>query len=107
MPLIPLKQTVTVRSFSDGNDDGWGTGGYGEPIEYKVRASETIERVKNQFGEEVVASVKLTFDKYPAIGYDDEITYTNENGVTIQRKPLSIKPTRMINGKATLTAIYL
>lgn len=107
MPLIPLKQTVMVRIWTEGSNDGWDAGGYGEPIEFKVRASETIEKVTNELGEEVVASVKLTFDKLPAIGYNDEITYTNENGVTIKRTPLSIKSTRMINGKPTLTTIYL
>lgn len=107
MALVPLKQTVTVEKWSEGDNDGWDVGGFGEPIEYKVRASETIEKVTNELGEEVVASVKLTFDKFPDIGYDDRITYTNENGVTISREPLKIRPVRMINGKPTLTAVYL
>lgn len=107
MPLIPLKQKAYVEKWSEGNDDGWGTGGFGEPIEYNVRASETIEKVTNELGEEVVASVKLTFDKLPDIGYNDLISYTNENGVTIKREPITIKPTRLINGKPTLTSIYL
>lgn len=107
MPIIPLKQHAYVEKWTDGNDDGWGTGGFGEPIEYKVRASETIEKVTNQLGEEVVASVKLIFDKLPDISYADRISFTNENGVTISREPLSMKPIRMVNGKPTLTAIYL
>lgn len=107
MPLVPLKQKAYVEKWADGDNDGWGEGGFGEPIEYNVRASETIEKVTNQFGEEVVTSVKLTFDKLPDISYADRISYTNENGVTIKREPLSIKPTRMINGKPVLTAIYL
>lgn len=98
---------VTVEKWSNGNNDGWDSGGFGEPIEYKVRASETIEKVKNKLGEEVVASVKLYFDKLPEISYDDRITYTNENGVKISREPLSMRPIRMINGKPTLTAVYL
>lgn len=107
MAIIPLKQTVTVRKYLADNADGWSVDEYGEPIEYKVRATEKFEVVTNALGEEVTASVKITFDKLPDISHDDEITYTNELGVTVKRKPLSIKPTRMPNGKPTLTAVYL
>lgn len=107
MAIIPLKQTVIVRKWTDGSHDGWGEGGFGKPIEYKVRATEKVEIVTNQLGEEVTASVKLLFDKLPDIKYEDEITYINELNVKIMRTPLSIKPIRMVNGKTTLTAIHL
>lgn len=107
MAIIPLKQTVTVRKWSDGDDDGWSNEGYGDPITYKVRATEKVEIVLNSLGEEKKASVKLTFDKLPDIAYMDEITFTNELGVTITRNPLSIRPIRMVNGKPTLTAVHL
>ena len=107
MPVVPLKQTVTVRKWQNVEVDGWQQEGYGEPVIYPVRATERVEVVVNQFGEEVTASVKLLFDKLPNINYDDEIAFVNELDVAIVRKPLSIKPVRMINGKPTLTAIHL
>ena len=87
--------------------DDWDEEVYGEAIEYKVRATEKVEIVTNQLGDEVTASVKLLFDKLPDISYNDQITFVNELGVKIERKPLSIKPIRMVNGKATLTAVWL
>ena len=107
MAIIPLNQKAYVRKFNSGHDDGWNSETYGEPIEYDVRAVEKTEVVTNTLGEEVVASVKITFDKLPDIAYEDEVSYTNELGVTIARTPLSIKPIRMVNGKATLTAVHL
>jgi len=107
MPMLPLRQKAFVRKYIADNNDGWATDDYAEPIEYAVRATERFEVVTNQLGEEVTASVKLTFDKMPDVGYDDMFSYTNELGHTIERKPISIKPTRMINGKATLTSVFL
>lgn len=107
MAIIPLKQKASVRKYLADNNDGWATDDYAEPVDYAVRATERFEVVTNQLGEEVTASVKLTFDKMPDVGYDDMFSYTNELGHTIERKPISIKPTRMINGKATLTSVFL
>lgn len=107
MAIIPLKQTVTVRKWLADNDDGWANEDWSAPTTYKVRATEKVEIVTNQLGEEKTASVKLLFDKLPDITYADEITYINEMDVKVTRTPLSIKPIRMINGKPTLTAIYL
>lgn len=111
MAIIPLKQTVQVRKLVPPSDDEWNDDWdveeYGEPTEYKVRATEKFEKVTNVLGEEITASVKLLFDKLPNIAYNDEVTYVNELGVVVRRKPLSIKPIRMVNGKSTLTAVYL
>lgn len=107
MAIIPLRQTASVRKYIADNNDGWATDDYAEPVDYAVRATERFEVVTNQLGEEVTASLKLLFDKLPDINYNDKVSYTNELGVTIEREPISIKPTRMINGKATLTSVFL
>ena len=107
MAIIPLKQTITVRKIINVDDDGWDDEIWSEPITHKVRATEKVEIVMNVLGEEKTASVKLTFDKLADIAYTDEITYSNELGVTITRTPLSIKPVRMVNGKAALTTVHL
>lgn len=107
MAIIPLKQKVYVRKLITETTDGWGVETLGEPIEYRTRATEQIEKVTNQLGEEVTASVKIHFDKVPDIAYDDYVSFTNENGVKIERQPLSIRPIRMVNGKPTLTVVHL
>lgn len=107
MPIVPLKQKAFVRKYIADNNDGWATDDYAEPVEYTVRATERFQVVTNQLGEEVTASVKLLFDKLPDINYNDIVSYTNELGATIEREPISIKPTRMINGKPTLTSVFL
>jgi len=107
MAIVPLKQTVYVRKLITDTSDGWDVETHGEPIEYKARATEQVEKVMNQLGEEVTSSVKILFDKLPDINYDDIVSFTNELGVKIERQPLSIRPIRMVNGKPTLTAVHL
>lgn len=107
MPLIPLKQDVYVRKNISEKHNGWNQKDYADPVLYKVRATEKIEVVTNERGEEKTATVKLMFDKLPDITYKDLISFTNELGVTIEREPLSIKPIRMVNGKPALTTIHL
>ncbi|WP_232696174.1 hypothetical protein [Brevibacillus daliensis] len=63
--------------------------------------------MKNQLGVEVVSGVQLMFDKLPNIAYNDVIEYTNELDVAIKRTPVKIEPVRMVNGKPTLTFVYL
>lgn len=107
MAIVPLKQKAFVRKYIADNNDGWATDDYAEPVEYTVRATERFEVVTNQLGEEVTASLKLLFDKMPDVGYDDMFSFTNELGHTIERKPISIKYTRMVNGKVALTSVFL
>ncbi|CAM2951652.1 hypothetical protein PASE110613_09120 [Paenibacillus sediminis] len=105
MAIIPLKQTVTVTKA--GADSGWGHTDSGAVVMYKARVTEQTSVVINQFGAEAVSSMTIIFDKLPDVSYDDVITYTNELGVTIARKPLAIEPRRMLNGKPILTEVYV
>jgi hypothetical protein len=105
MPIIPLKQSVIVTK--PGVDDGWGHPAPGETFTAKVRVSEVTRIVNNQFGEEAVSSMTIIFDKLPDISYADTLTYTNELGVTISRKPLSIEPRRNFGGKPMLTEVFV
>lgn len=105
MAIIPLKQSATITK--PGTMDDWGNGTQGETNILKCRADETVKTVVNTLGKEVVSNVSLLFDKLPNIAYDDEISYSNELGVTIKRKPVLISPIRMINGKPTLTEVHL
>lgn len=47
----------------------------------------------------------IYLDKLADVSYDDEITYTNELGVTIKRKPIAIQPKRGLSGKALITEV--
>lgn len=105
MAIIPLKQRATVHKPTIVDD--WGEVTAEPPSTLKCRADEKTEVVKNPQGDEVVSGVQLLFDKLPNITYDDVIEFTNEIGVAVKRKPVKIEPIRMINGKPTLTAVYL
>lgn len=111
-----MKQTVTVRKLITSSNDGWDVEEWSEPITMKCRAVETLKVVdssslvggfRQSVEEQVTATLVLLFDKLPDIDYNTEITYTNELGVTIARMPVLIQPTRMINGKVTLTEVHL
>lgn len=116
MAIIPLKQTAIIRNLISDNNDGWDASEYGEPFTLKCRATETLktiesssvtEGLKKTVDEKAKATLVLLFDKLPNINYDSEITFTNELGVTIRRKPTLIQPIRMISGKPTLTEVHL
>ncbi|MGG4142967.1 hypothetical protein ABEW34_07525 [Paenibacillus algorifonticola] len=105
MAILPLKQTVIVTKA--GASDGWGRTSAAEVITLKARVEETTKVVTNQAGEEAVADMRILLDKLAAIAYDDVITYVNELGVTIERRPIKIRPIRMFNGRAILTEVYV
>jgi len=105
MPIIPLKQSITIKKA--GEDDGWGGTSPGEEIVYNARVSEKHEVVTNQFGDEVVSTARIYLDKLADVRYDDTVTYEDELGRTIERKPVSIVPVRDISGKAILTRIHI
>lgn len=105
MAIIPLKQSVTITR--PGLDSGWGHAAPGEVIPLKARVVEETRVVKNEVGEEVISSMSAIFDKLPSISYGDILTFTNEFGVTVSRKPLSIEPRRGISGKAVLTEVFV
>ncbi|OME86920.1 hypothetical protein BK120_08330 [Paenibacillus sp. FSL A5-0031] len=105
MPIIPMKQTITVTKA--GKLDGWAAPTPGEEITYKARVTEETNVVTNKLGEEAVAKLRITLDKLADISYDDVITYTNELDVTVTKKPLSIVPKRMLNGRAIVTEVFV
>lgn len=105
MALIPLKQKVNVITYGDKDD--WGNAPIAEEVEYKARVDNTVKEVKNRAGKEVISTAQVWLNKYPRISYDDVFKYTDEHGNSIERKPHLIDPVRMINGKPTLTIVYL
>lgn len=100
-----LKQTVTVTKPA--SRDGWGVLIPGKSVDLRARVSEETRVVTNNLGEEAVSSMTIYLDKMADVSYDDTITYTNELGVEIKRKPISIQPKRFINGKAIITEVYV
>lgn len=105
MPIIPMKQTVTVTK-ADATDE-WSRPIPGAVLTYRTRVTEETKVVTNQVGEEAVASLRITFDKLADISYDDAITYTNELGVTVERTPIRIEVKRGLGGKPMLTEVYV
>ena len=105
MALIPLKQKATV--VKPEIIDDWGNTTPGERIEYKVRVDNVVKEVKNRMGQEVISTAQVWFNKYPDVKYEDTLEYVDEHGNSIVRKPELIDPIRMINGKPTLTIVYL
>ncbi|UKS30157.1 hypothetical protein LOZ80_14940 [Paenibacillus sp. HWE-109] len=105
MALIPLKQRITVDRA--GSLDSWGVPVTGETVEIKARVTEMTKTVVNRYGEEATTTLVIYVDKYADFSYDDTITYTNEYGVTVARKPLKIDVKRMLSGKPVLTEVYV
>jgi len=100
-----MKQEITVTKASE--LDGWAAPTPGEEITYKARVTEETKIVTNSAGEEAVTSLRILLDKLADISYDDTITYTDEFGVTVARRPLSIAPKRMLNARAIVTEVFV
>ncbi|MEW9697947.1 hypothetical protein [Paenibacillus sp. SI8] len=105
MALIPLKQSVIITKA--GSSDGWGGVVDGGPVTLKARVVEETKVITASNGQEAVTSLRVTLDKLANVSYDDTITYTNENGVTVTRKPLGIEVKRGIGGKPLLTEVFV
>ncbi|WP_245415719.1 hypothetical protein [Alteribacter populi] len=58
-------------------------------------------------GSTQVAQARILLDKLADIRYTDEISFTNELGQTITRKPKEINVKRMLSGKPVLTEIFI
>ncbi len=107
-----MRQTITVKRLTD-ELDRWGNPA-AESDEYtlKCRVDEGSYVVKTQTNgvvksEEAVATARILIDRLAAVRYSDVISYTNELGETIEKRPMKIHPKRHIDGKALLTEVYL
>jgi hypothetical protein len=105
MPIVPMKQEITVTKSA--GIDGWGNAIAGDILTLKARVVEETKVVTAPSGREAATSLRITLDKLADITYDDTITFTNENGVTVERKPLNITVKRGISGKPMLTEVYV
>jgi hypothetical protein len=115
MPMIPLKQTVTIKR--KGETDRWGNEiAPPETFTLKCRVEEGAKltrRTSQQSGavqtlsEEVVSSAQILFDKFVDVRLTDEILYTDESGNTRTYLPISINRTRGLNGKTVLTEVMV
>ncbi|RSL29094.1 hypothetical protein D7Z54_33055 [Salibacterium salarium] len=105
MPLIPLKQSITITK--PGEDDGWGGTTPGEEVELSARVTETHEVVTNQHGDEMTSTARIYVDGLADVTYADTVLYADELGRTIDKEPISIAPVRGIAGASLLTKIHL
>lgn len=112
MPMIPLKQVVTI--VKPGVDNGWGEYEGGETFGLPCRIEEGTKLTRRTSvgggnvsiaAEEVVSTAQIYFDKLATISLDDEIYYTDDNGQNRKYTPLSIEVKRAINGKPILTIV--
>ena len=105
MPMIPMKQAVTVTPALGVLND-FNRPQYGTPYSLKCRFQETISLVTSlSTGKEAVSKAAIYFDGLVEIDEHTRIEYTNENGVTTAYTPLSIAVKRHINGKPILTVV--
>lgn len=119
MPLVPMKQTVTITPAvlePDGTPqtDDWGRPVYGTPYTLKCRVQEGAKLVRSTSGaggvhgvasQEVVSVARIMFDKLVNISMSDMITFTDENGIVKTYTPISVEIVRGLNGKAILTVV--
>lgn len=103
MPLIPLKQTVTIYPSGGMNEYGEPVGG--TPYTLKCRVQEGVKLVRDKDGREVVSVAQIFFDNLVSISLNDQIEFTDENNVTHRFSPISIEVKRGLNGKPLLTVV--
>ncbi len=106
-----MRQTITVKRPSD-ELDVWGNPAGVEEITLKCRIDEGSTAVKSRNNgvirsEEAVASARIILDRLADVRYTDVVSFTNELGETIEKRPKEINVKRHIDGKALLTEVYL
>ncbi|KMJ58080.1 hypothetical protein AB685_14835 [Bacillus sp. LL01] len=111
MPIVPMKQTITVQR--GGGLDEWGNPIPGELITMNCRVDEGTRLSASRSGgldrngETAVSFVRILLDKLADIRYDDILTFTNELGEEITGKPKEINVRRNVGGKPILTEVKL
>ncbi|EDW22152.1 hypothetical protein FO510_05615 [Bacillus pumilus] len=112
MAMFPMRQTIMVKRPSD-ELDRWGNPiNEAEEFTLKCRIDEgsTVVKARNNGvvkSEEAVASARILLDRLADVRYTDVISYTNELGETMEKRPKEINVKRHIDGKALLTEVYL
>lgn len=110
MAVIAMRQTITVTR--GGGLDDWGNPLPGEQLTLKCRIDEGSQvRQYRSAGttdsEVVVATARILLDKLADISETDTISFTNELGQTIERKPKEINVKRNVSGKPMLTEVII
>ncbi|MEK4789517.1 hypothetical protein KLEB271_gp10 [Bacillus phage vB_BauS_KLEB27-1] len=112
MAIFPMRQTITVKRLS-AERDVWGNPiNEAEEFTLKCRIDEGSTAVKSRNNgvtksEETVASARILLERLADIRYTDIISYTNELGETMEKRPKEINVKRHIGGKAILTEVLL
>lgn len=111
MALIPLKQTVTIKPAT-GETDRFNRPVYGQPYSLKCRFQEGTKLVRSRSGgfttnAEAVSSAQIYLAGYVAIHMDDEISFTDEGGITQTYTPINVSVKRGLSSKALLTVVYV
>ncbi|WP_404351672.1 hypothetical protein LG311_10270 [Sutcliffiella horikoshii] len=119
MPIVPMKQTITVtRALTDYVDGSPRLDEWGNPIPDDIftlkcrvdegtRLSESRSSGLNRDGETAVSTVRILFDKLADIQYTDLLSFENELGEKITGKPKEINVRRNVGGKPILTEVKL
>lgn len=110
MAIVPMRNEVSIARA--GGVDDWGNPKPSESFTLMCRVDEGSKITVSKTGglnnaETAVAEAKILFDRLADIRYSDSITFKNELGVKITRKPMSINVKRMINGKPILTEVFV
>lgn len=110
MPLIPMKQEITVRR--GGELDDWGNEMPAEEFTLNCRIAEGSQIIASASGihtvrETEVARARILLDQLADIRYTDEISFTNELGETITKRPKEISVKRMLSGKPVMTEVFI
>ncbi|MTV51042.1 hypothetical protein GJ688_19275 [Heliobacillus mobilis] len=103
--MIPLKQWIT-RSTSD-TMDAWGIMLPGSKKTIPCRIEEKHMLVKDSHGKEVVSTAEILLRGLVKIGFNDVMEWTDENGVSYSRQPLSVSVLRDFGGKPVFTKVVV
>jgi len=110
MAILPMKQTVIINRGDE--LDEWGNVVPEQTFTMKCRVEEgTSLRVYRSAGtttsEVVVATARILFDKLADIQETDSIVFTNELGITFDKKPREINVKRGGSGKPLFTEVLV
>lgn len=111
MPMIPMRQIITVKRGSDVLDE-WGNPTPGETLTLNCRVDEgssllTYRSSGTSNGEIIVATAHILLDKLADIRETDIIVFTNELGITFEKQPKQISVKRSVSGKPMFTEVVV
>lgn len=101
------RDTVKITRLADDSDPWAGESSGDQPEVFRARVTFATQRVVGENGQDVTSSVHIRLPGKVPVGYGDEVTFKEPNGIERTKKIISYKVPRNLEGEFMMTVVHL